>query len=244
MKSTFKLNLGLILFCLLIGQLGLAQAEEPTPNHLVEVEINQDNLAPYKQRRDPYSINFSLNYEHLELKNYQSVLDNMTYSSMFNGEALPLIGLGLAYQYNFFLGSLSLGVNYGMGSISGSASGVDRSLDITKYGGSLRYTADMIMQEPYLAPYLGLQMWQFTLDEKSPTDSFSGSTQWGTAFTLGLLIQLNWIDWDTARQTTFNWGLENTFLDIFLTKYGKTNSDEDPNTETDFVYGAGLHLEF
>lgn len=214
-------------------------------NQLVEVEINQDNLAPYKQRRDPYSINFSLNYENLELKNYISVLDNITsYSTMFNGEALPLISLGLSYQYNFFLGSVSLGANYGMGSLSGSHSGVDRSLDITKYGGSLRYTADMIMNEPYVAPYIGLQMWQFVLAEKSPTDSFSGTTQWGTAITLGLLFQLNWIDWETARQTTFNWGLENTFIDIFLTKYGPTNSDEDPNTETDFVYGAGLHLEF
>jgi hypothetical protein len=52
------------------------------------------------------------------------------------------------------------------------------------------------------------------------------------------------LDQDTAKESTFSTGLENTFIDLYITQYAKTESEDDPNTETDLGYGAGIRLEF
>ncbi|WP_295904282.1 hypothetical protein [uncultured Bdellovibrio sp.] len=220
----------------------VAVPPEQTP--LVEVQVRQDNLAPYKDRREDHGIYFGLDYEGLDLKNYISTLDNKSYEELFGTDPIPLIHLSLDYKYNFVLGSLALGVDFGKGSISDNMSGSDRTLDVTKYGIGLKYTMDMLFNEPYVAPYVGINFWQMGLSESSPTDSFSATTQMGYNYTIGFLLQLDWLDYDTAKNTTFNWGLENTFIDVYATQYAKTSAEDDPNTETDFLYGAGLRLEF
>ncbi|WP_374029466.1 hypothetical protein [Bdellovibrio bacteriovorus] len=211
---------------------------------LVEVEYYQDNLAPYKERRETHGIYFGIDYEMLELKNYVSTLDGLTYDAMFGSETIPLLHLSVDYKYNFVLGSLAFGIDFGKGSLSADKSGSERTLDITKYGVGLKFTLDNLMNEPYIAPYVGLNIWQMGISEESPTDSFSATTQMGYNYTIGALLQLDWLDYQTAKETTFNWGLENTFVDIYATQYAKTSADDDPNTETDFLYGAGLRLEF
>lgn len=211
----------------------------------VEVHHSQDALAPYKERRSGNGVYFGLGVEALELKNYLSTLDDgVTYGQMFGDSTLDLLKIDLLYKLNFSLGSLSAGVEFGSGKISDTASGVQRSLEIQKMGLNFRYTLDMIMDEPYVAPYVGLGIWRLGIKETSPTDSFSGNTQMGYNYSAGLLLQLDWIDNDTAKSGTLTYGLENTFLDVYATQYAKTESDEDPNTETDFLYGAGLRFEF
>lgn len=216
----------------------------PETNQLVEVEIRQDNLAPYKERREDHGAYFGIDYEGLDLKNYISTLDGKSYGDLFGTDPIPLIHMNLDYKYNFMLGSLALGIDFGKGSISDNMSGSDRTLDVTKYGLGVKFTADMIMDEPYVAPYIGINFWQMELSESSPTDSFSATTQMGYNYTIGFLFQLDWLDNETAKNTTFNWGLENTFIDVYATQYAATSAEDDPNTETDFLYGAGLRLEF
>ncbi|UXR65759.1 hypothetical protein EZJ49_05790 [Bdellovibrio bacteriovorus] len=208
---------------------------------LVEVQIRQDNLAPYKERRETHGVYFGLDYEAVNFKNFISTLDGMSYKDVFGEDTVNLVQAGFDYKFNFFLGSLSAGLFYGMGRVDADNS---RSLEISKYGAAFRFTADMIMNEPYVAPYVGLNVWQMGVSEKSATDSFSATTQLGYNYTVGFLIQLDWIDYDTAKESTFNWGLENTFLDVYATQYAKTEAPDDPNTETDFTYGAGLRFEF
>lgn len=208
---------------------------------LVEVQIRQDNLAPYKERRETHGVYFGLDYEAINFKNFVSTLDGMSYKDVFGEDTVNLIQAGMDYKFNFSLGSLSAGLFYGMGKVD---AGNSRSLEISKYGAAFRFTADMIMNEPYVAPYIGVNVWQMGISEKSATDSFSATTQMGYNYTLGLLIQLDWIDYNTAKESTFNWGLENTFLDVYATQYAKTEAPDDPNTETDFTYGAGLRFEF
>lgn len=217
---------------------------DTNPTGLVRVEIARDTLAPYKERRGNHGVYFAVGYEALDLKNYISTLDFKSYSEMFGSEPIPLINVNIDYKYNFSLGALTLGINYGNGSLSDDRSGAKRTLSIDKYGLTLKYVADVIMDEPYVAPYVGVTAWQMDISEESPTNSFSARTQTGYNYTVGLLIQLDWLDYDTAKNATFNFGLENTYLDIYATQYAATEALEDPNTETDFLYGAGLRVEF
>nr|BFD61300.1 hypothetical protein CKG001_34070 [Bdellovibrio sp. CKG001] len=208
---------------------------------LVELQIRQDNLAPYKERRETHGVYFGMDYEAINFKNLISTLDGMSYKDVFGEDTVNLVQAGVDYKFNFALGSLSAGIFYGMGRVDAENS---RSLEISKYGAAFRFTADMIMNEPYVVPYVGVNVWQMGISEKSATDSFSATTQLGYNYSLGLLIQLDWIDYETAKETTFNWGLENTFLDVYATQYAKTEAPDDPNTETDLTYGAGLRFEF
>lgn len=221
----------------------VAWAEEGVAQ-LVEVELLQDNLAPYKERREDHGAYVGLTYEGLDLQNFISTLDLKTYGELFGNEPIPLLRVMIDYKYNLALGSLALGLDFGQGRLSDSMSGEDRSLEVTKYGIALKFTADMIFNEPYIAPYVAISFWQMGVSETSPTDSFSAKTQMGMNYTAGLLLQLDWIDFESAKNATFLWGLENTFIDVYATQYAQTSASEDPNTETDFLYGGGLRFEF
>ncbi len=210
---------------------------------LVEVSIPQDILSPYRERRGTNGMFFGLDYESLILKNFFSTSDGATYSDLFGSNAIGLIHLSVDYKFNFSLGALTIGGDIGMGSASGKVS--PRKLDVTKYGIGLKYVADALMPEPFVAPYVGLNIWKMgTKETVTSTESVSESTGIGYNYTIGLLVQLNWIDYDDARQATFNYGLENTYLDIYATQYAKTDSEADVNTATDILWGAGLKFEF
>ncbi|MFS4458908.1 hypothetical protein [Bdellovibrio sp. HCB2-146] len=221
------------------------ESEKNDPYALVEVEVSQDYLASYKARRETHGIYYGVQYEPLVLSKYASTTQpGLKYKDLFGDEPIGLIRFNVDYKYNFALGSLAAGIDLATGSVSGSKSGSSMSLDVTKMGANFQFTLDMLMDEPYAAPYFGLNLWQMELSEKSPADSFSATTQMGYNYMLGVLVQLNWIDSEVAKDATFNFGLENTYLDLYITQYAKTESASDPNTETDFLYGAGIRLEF
>lgn len=236
----------LILSTALDGTAQEASGDEEQETPLVQVELPQDNLAPYVERRDHSGYYFGITYEALELKNYVSVLNktNVQYASVFGSNAIALISVAGDYKYNTSLGSFAAGLNFGVGEVASDKSGVDRKLSVTKYGVGFKFTLDTLWPEPYVAPYVGLNLWQLSLKDTSPTDSFSMTTQMGYNYILGFLFQLDWLDYSAAKTSTFNWGVENTFLDVYATQYAKTSSNEDPDTATDFIYGAGVRIEF
>ncbi|MNT14044.1 hypothetical protein D3C72_1490340 [compost metagenome] len=186
-----------------------------------------------------------MQYEPLVLKNYESTLQPaVKYKGLFGDEAISLIRANMNYKYNFELGSIAIGADVGSGEVKGNKSGSSTTLTVLKYGLNLQFTVDNIWPEPYGAPYFGVNIWQMDLSEKNPSDSYSGVTQMGYNYMVGVLVQLDWIDQETAKQSTFSTGLENTFLDLYITQYAKTSAEDDPNTETDLGYGAGVRLEF
>lgn len=233
-----------IVCVVLILLLGAVSRAQEGVAQLVEVELLQDNLAPYKERREDHGAYIGIAYEALNLKNFISTLDSKSYSQLFGEEGVPLMRLMVDYKYNFSIGSVALGLDYGKGRLTDSLSGAERSLEISKYGLGLKFTADMILDEPYVAPYVGINFWQLGVTETSPTDSFSATTQMGMNYTAGLLLQLDWIDYESAKNATFQWGMENTFIDVYVTQYAKTSAIDDPDTETGLLYGGGIRFEF
>ncbi|UYL10573.1 hypothetical protein B9G69_008290 [Bdellovibrio sp. SKB1291214] len=214
------------------------------PQSLVELHVRQDNLADYKTRRETHGVYFGINYENYIPVSFVSANDGKTYNELFNGDSISILSLLIDYKFNFVLGSIALGGSAGMGSISDNRSGDTRTLEVTKYMGTLKYTIDNLMKEPYVAPYVGFSMYQMELNDKSTTSSISESTPTSYAYTLGLLLQLDWLDNDTAKSATFNYGLENTFLDVFMSQYLSSGGDADANMETDPIWGVGLRMEF
>lgn len=221
------------------------EVEVNDPNALVEVHVTQDFLAPYKVRREKHGIYFGVQYEPLVLKNYVSTLQpGVTYGTLFGDEAISLIRANMNYKYNFELGAIAIGADVGSGDVQSSNSGTSTTLNVMKYGVNLQYTMDNVWPEPYAAPYVGINIWKMDISESSGTTNFQAVTQIGYNYMIGVLVQLDWLDQDTAKESTFSTGLENTFIDLYITQYAKTESEDDPNTETDLGYGAGIRLEF
>lgn len=221
---------------------GLAHASEnPNDYPLVELELRQDVLAPYKERRSNHGFQMNISYETVEFLNYKSFLDGVSYKDMYGDSTTNIISLSAEYKYNFILGAVSLGGIFGMGGVSGPS---DRSLDLTKYGLRFKYTMDNLFLEPYVAPYFGLDLWQMSYEEKLGSDSYTGSTQTSYNYSVGMLIQLNWIDKSTATNATYEYGLENTYVDLFVTKYSAPQAEDDPDLGSDFAVGAGILFEF
>lgn len=238
-----KWHLCLVITCLLMASFAWAQ-EGVTPPPLVEVYHDESSVAPYRERRATNGFMFSANYTGFLPKDYISTLDFVSYKDIFGKKPIPLVEVQLAYKYNFALGSITGGLGYGIGSLSADYSGAKRSISVNKPSVSLAYIMDALAPEPYLAPYLQFQAWQMHIKESSPTDSFEADTKIGFDYTLGALIQLNWLDAVSARSATRCCGLENTYLDLYVAKYTKTQGSVDADTETDFTYGGGLRLEF
>lgn len=225
----------------------MVEEEELQPDsQLVEVELVEDVQGTYKEQRTTHGAYFSVDYEDLDLTNYITTVGaRQFYGDVFD-TPVPLLKIAADYKFNFSIASLAFGLEYGKGSLTDDKTGQDRTIDISKYGLGIKLALDMITPEPYVVPYLGFNAWKMDISENatSPAETFEGTTEIGFNYTAGLLIQLNWIDSDSARDSKFGWGLKNTFLDLYATKYAQTTGEMDANTETDVLFGGGLRLEF
>ena len=207
----------------------------------IPIEVNQ----PYRNHRQDHGFMFGLNYENTQMFNYVSIVDFVTpFSEMFGDIEIPIYNMSLGYKYNFILGSLAANLGLGYGTYTSSDSGILRSLTFMKYSASASYIADTLFSEPYVAPYVTVGVNQFDITESAAEQEFSHGIQAAYFFTAGALFQLNWLDDEVARKSLVDYGLENTYLDVFVTQFQPSVDPEDPNTETEYTFGAGLRLEF
>lgn len=214
-------------------------------NDLVELHYPVEIDLPYREHRGTHGFMFSVNYENVMLDRYVSVIDNTTfYQDMFGETEFPVYNLNLSYKYNFALGSLTANFGVGYGSIKEDATGVEHTLSLTKYMVSGTYIMDALFAEPYVAPYGTFGVMRLGLTEANPTQSVNGNIDMLYFMQAGLLIQLNWLEDGVARRSLVESGLENTYLDVFVSKYEPSSDINDPDTSTDYMLGAGLRLEY
>ncbi len=211
----------------------------------VEVEPFKE-YKPYRERRTTHGFMFNINAENLYFQDYASIVDQKLYEELFGQEDLTLVQVQLDYKLNFFLGSLVTGIGYGQGTLVDDRIGEERELTIDKKSIRAQILLDNLMKEPFFVPYVGFNYWQFGLTEKNNTLGTTNSydTGNGTSMTAGFLIQLNWMDPETAKTAYMGEGLENTYLDVFWTQYQNTDNELDPAFENDFNFGVGLRMEF
>lgn len=249
MAFQFLGSLGLMLlisgtfFCCPNFAFGSNETEDA--NQLIEVEFEPDLDLAYAQRRGPKSILFSIRYENFKPEDYFSQIDASSYSSNYGEKAMPLVGFSLAWKRNF--SGLSIGVDpsFAFGSVNGTDGlGLDRSLSLTRYGLGFSLILDTLTQEPWIVPYGEIQPLIFSWSEESDSEEKSGTSDVTFAYRAGLLIQLNKLDERAARSALVNYGLDNTFLDIFIHQHMTSESSSDVDLQSALSYGAGVKLEF
>jgi hypothetical protein len=214
-------------------------------NDLVELHYPAEYNTPYRARRDKSGLMFSLGYDNVLLDRYISIIDFTTfYQDMFGETEFPVYQANLSYKYNFSLGALTANIGVGYGSISDDGSGVVRSMTLTKYIASGSYIMDALFEEPYVAPYVTAGIMSLNLEEEVAETTGSGRIDMLYFYQAGLLFQLNWLDTTVSKKNIIDYGLENTYLDIYVSKYEPSSDANDPDTSTDYSMGAGIRLEF
>ena len=245
------LTLLLFFSLLLMARQGFAQ-ELGFSDGKVDVVYPAEKSAPYKLRRGAWSNVLGFNFESITPDKYISPLETLTpdgtnsYKSLFGTSPIQMFNLELGRKYNFALGSLGLSAVAGGGGVIDGRSADNRRLALVKKGVSANLTLDTLFNEPYVAPYASVHVFSFDWSETAEIsqERKSGSTAVTTGLVAGALIQLNWIDGDGALAAQDSFGLENTYLDLFVSQYNTSDSKKDPNFKTGTNYGAGLKMEF
>lgn len=221
-------------------------ADDEPNDGTVEVIYAPELLAPFSERRGDWSLMAGISVDQFFPDKYRSGIDNLSYEQIFGSDPIKLIQFEMGPKYNTSIGALGANFIAGYGDTSGTLTGQQRQLKMTKIGVSGTYTLDTLFEEPYVAPYISGQVLMFNWEESAPTSgiSVSGDTSASFAVTVGALIQLNWIEPVASLQSQNEVGLQNTFLDLFISQYNTSDSATDPNFETAMNFGGGIKLEF
>jgi hypothetical protein len=238
------LGISLVLFSLSIFNPSLGWAEEEdmagNPDGLVEVHIKGDPYAPYVDRRTPWSGRLNMQWESFYPSSYISPGDQAPYSNIFGNNQGALISLSLGGQYNTGLGALYVDATYGAGTIPGIASG--SALVLSKYGAIAGILLDKLFANPWVSPFVAVEAVYFKWNETAA--NVSGTTAVTVGTMAGISIHMNRVDEVAAAEAYINYGIKNSFVDIYAIQYNTSNSAGDPDLQTSPAIGAGFHLEF
>lgn len=255
MRATTSGTLGslvlaiLLVFCIfLIARESFAVESEVVPNDgKVEVIYPAQSSRAYRDRRSSWSTMFAINVDQILPDSFRSQVNNDSYTTMFGKTPIKMLQAEIGTKYNFPLGSLGVNLMVGTGTVDDlhGTTGPGDSLDILKKGASLSFIMDNLFKEPYVAPYIQGQMYSFEWKEsRNDGSERAGSTSLGMALSFGFLIQLNWLDPESSTVALDSLGLNNTYLDLFVSQYNTSNGESDPDFQTSMNYGAGLRFEF
>jgi hypothetical protein len=224
--------------------------EVAAQSDLVEVNYSSDIYSPYKDRKSDFALTFSLNVEQVYPSSFRSKIDGNVYETLFGTSSIEIYQGKIGMKYNTSLGGLEAGFLGGYGQIQDgrialiTLTDTDSNLEITKMGAYGSLVVDTIFSEPYVAPYIEGQLYSYDwLESAKSGESESGVTELSYGFSVGALFQLNWLDPRSAFTAREDYGLDNTYLDLFVSYYSAAGS-EDPDFSSELNYGFGLKLEF
>lgn len=206
------------------------------------VDFEPDSFVPFKERRQDWGASFALSYTNLQPKKQKSKIDAEPYASTID-KNISVIGLSVGILYNFSLAALSGQVFFETGQEKSERSGVNRKLELKTVGTKLGLYFNNLFSEPYVVPYILGKVFLVDWAESKADDKKTGQNAYAVGSQIGALIQLNWLESDKGLNAQ-KYGLENTYLDLYVHQNNTSNSTSDPDLETDFDYGLGLLLEF
>ncbi|MBY0553286.1 hypothetical protein K2P97_02075 [bacterium] len=229
----------------------------------VIVEKAEDYTKPYKERRGTHGALFSVGMEKFYPVDYRSLFNDVHIENIVQEKRVNMVNVELGYKFNLSsLGSIAVVGVYGAGGIDGSVSGLDRNLAFTKYGLSANFALDAILNEPWVVPYLQGGVHQYMVSESAVVsgaeENRSGTAGLAGNYKFGLLFQLDWlensIDKTARAERIRSSGLENTYIDVYMTEYlassaaidpaSTLGTEGDPNLHSSAELGVALKLEF
>jgi hypothetical protein len=238
-----------------VGQSTPAQADET--NGLVEVEIgpemsiNEDGLLvppPYKQRRSRWGKKIQFTDVRILPERFLSgYADHESFTALLGTKPMDTFEFTGGIKLNYALGSIGIDLSYA----TGSAHSETEDLSITRTSGSVIQIFDNLFKEPYFAPFVRFGMYTIEAKETvtpSPEEVIKMepvTTSPAVYYSFGALIQLNWLDPETAADAYQRSGLENSYLEISGSIYTASSRKLDPNFETSSPQlGVGVMVEF
>lgn len=224
----------------------IAGEEMAASDGTVEVEYLPQVTLPYRERRPSWALAMSVGQEVITPDSFVSIQDNSSYETLYGSGAIHMVQATLGFKYNIPMGAVSAEGIFATGNVADDRTGSSRSLSLTKKGVQATWTLDAIFKEPLVAPYVSGQIFELDYNDKgASTGNSAGTTAPTSSIVLGLLLQLNSLDpTDTAMVAHHDFGLNNTYLDLFVSQYNSSTSSSDPEFQTAVNWGAGLRLEF
>lgn len=213
---------------------------------LVELRHLPPENISFRERRPSHTWLFSFDTSDLLMDNFETVEDDqyLSYIDLYGDAAVSSPNFYIGYKYNTALGGIHFDVGYGSLSVSDKRSGQLRSIDISRPELRAGIILDNLFSEPYIAPYVNASVWKMSIKESNATTSVEYETDFGYTYSAGVLIQLNWLESFAAYKARINYGLENTYLDVFVTQQMATANENDPDVSTEPSVGFGLRMEF
>lgn len=227
-------------------ELSALSEQERFERGLIEIHYPPDYLSPYKERRASWAPVFGVNYANVVPVGFVSDFIDAAghtadYGEIFGSAAIPMFSYFGGVQFN--LGGVSIGPILGMtmGQLAGGNFSTSLRVNIKSIGANINL--DSVMKEPYVVPTFSFSVNTAEYTETSGTDQSTAVTTPFMAYTVGALIQLNWLDPDGAFASLKESGLNNTYLHIFGGQF-MASSGESTSFASNFAMGAGVRLEF
>ena len=218
-----------------------------TPDNLVEVRSNRTIFLPYKQRQNPWGFSVSLGGEFIYFPNLISQYDFNTYEDMFGTSLQTAMSFELGPKYNMSWGSLGLTFGYASLNITDDRLGAEAGIKFNRYNTTLTYYLDMLSSEAYFVPYVAAGVWQADYEETNnqyPGEVEKYTTEVGYHWRVGGLFSLGWLEPNTALRSRRTVGLQEAFLNLYVSSTYMSESNPDPDLESEMDIGATLLLEF
>lgn len=236
-----RLVIMIVIFVSVFSNLAYCSEEE---TNQIEMELKADPYATYLQKKSEWSSRISIGIENFMPETYTSSLDQSTYTSLFGKNNIQLTIINFGEQYNTKSGSLFGEIFYGLGSISSSSS--QSSMAITKYGASFGLFLDTLFSDPYFSPYLSGQIFASDWREADLLNGINTGShiEMMMSYQIGLSMHLDKVDPLAAHDAYVEYGLKNSFLDIFAMQILKSQNTLDPNFSTALNWGLNFRLEF
>lgn len=231
-----------------------AQDQSPTQveeSQLVEVRIAPDTMSPYRERRTSWSPTFSLGSLFVKPTGFvsgitDSSFNEYTYEDLFGSKSMNVNSFSAGIQFN--LSGFSIGPYIGVksGAVVGDGAGGSNSLNLTAQHAGLALNLDGLFAEPYVVPTLQIDMnvgeYNESFNSLGVLTEAQSAVKPFMSYTAGVLVQLNWLDPESAFESLKDSGLNNTFLHVFAGQLMATA--EGVSFNSPLSYGAGLKLEF
>lgn len=238
---------------LLFSHTGTAATEDVEPaEELVEIHYAPDVLSPYKERRGTWAPVVGLGFSAIRPTGFVSDFtdesnSDFSYDDLFGRKTMSTFSFYGGFQIN--LGGISFGPTVGLmtGKATGEGAGGITQLNISCRKAGIIVNLDGLMQEPFIVPTahfeLNLADYVEEFSTANSIDTSSKSTTPFISYTVGALIQLNWIDPDGTFVSLKENGLNNTFMHVYMGQLMAT-SGESTSFASPIAFGAGVKLEF
>ncbi|MCB0419433.1 MAG: hypothetical protein KDD61_00440 [Bdellovibrionales bacterium] len=198
-------------------------------------------LMPYSERRRNWSSLFGFSANFFTPLSYIPDQDIGTYEEVYGSQTNPMIMIEYTKKRNYSWGSF--GYDFGVGFQTASSDSTESTLNLVFVEAGATIALDNMGQEPTFVPYVGGGAYIVAYKEALASSSFNGTTQVAPYAMGGLLIQLNRLDKESAIESYFEAGIENTYFFIEGRKYFPSTEKVDPNFETEVYATAGFKLE-